>query len=159
MSDEPLTSKEALRHVGKFQEHLNKAKFDVETNRDKALVLIVGGSLTISFAFVRSLVEHAPIRVGWLEAAWIAWLAALILHLIGFSVSVHAASHVLNALSEGKWDEVLPRMRRGRWIEPFNVAVMVLSIAGFICFGYFALGNTERMATNGESKTESCIQQ
>jgi hypothetical protein len=158
MSGKP-TPDEALNHVGEFHERLNQAKFDTETSRDKALVLIVGGALTVSFAFITSLVDHhTPIRIGWLEWAWVAWVASLVIHLVGYSVSVHAASHVLNALSEGKWDEVESRMRRGRWIEPFNIAVMALSIAGFILFGYFALGNVERMATNGESKTESCIQ-
>jgi hypothetical protein len=52
----------AERIVGEYQESLSKAKCEQETQRDKTLVLISGGVLTVSFAFIATFVEAPPSR-------------------------------------------------------------------------------------------------
>jgi hypothetical protein len=63
-----MDADEALRHVGARQDSLTWAKFEPETQRDKTLVLISGGALTVSFAFISALIEHGKVvRLRWLE--------------------------------------------------------------------------------------------
>ena|SRR5436190_22702697 len=120
---------EAARVAGQYQDSLTKAKFEQETQRDKTLVLVSGGALTVSFAFISSLLEHGKlIRLEWLVRAWVAWVAVLILTVVGYTMSIATYKQVIDALSKGDWDRAHQTPRLARFIEPLNGIVAVLAV-------------------------------
>jgi hypothetical protein len=46
---------ESLQEITAYQTRPTEKKFEQETHRDKNLILIVGGALTVSFAYTSSL--------------------------------------------------------------------------------------------------------
>jgi hypothetical protein len=69
-----MTRDEALRLARDHQNVLSRSKFEQETERDRSLVLISGGALTVTFAFISSFMEHHPlVALPLLIAAWITW--------------------------------------------------------------------------------------
>jgi len=58
--DIDLSPKETAILVGEHQGTLAKAKFKIETERDRAILLITGGALTVSFAYVPTLFDKGP---------------------------------------------------------------------------------------------------
>jgi len=118
--------------------------FNQETERDRTVVLITGGALTVSFAFITSFVEHHGLaRLNWLIAAWISWVAALILAIIAYLLSVSGYKFRIAALSEGRWDDAHKLPYASKLVEPANYLVTIAMILGFVCFGYFSIGNLQ----------------
>lgn len=149
----PRAVLDAEEAVAAYHDHLTRAKFEIETHRDKTLVLISGGALTVSFAFIATVVEHAGvIRLWWLVAAWISWGGVLILSVVGHTLSVSIYNHVIDAISREDWAAARKRPKRAFFIEPLNVVILMLAVSGFGLFGYFAVGALERIA-NGQEQT------
>jgi hypothetical protein len=141
-SQEPR--KEALKAVSDYQAQLATAMFNQETERDRTIVLITAGALTVSFAFITSFVEHHGLsRLNWLIAAWASWVAALILAIIAYSLSISGYKSRIAALSEGRWDDVRKLPRASKLAEPANYLVTIAMILGFVCFGFFSIGNLQ----------------
>ena len=139
--------RQAMENAAKYQDSLARAKFDQETQRDKTLVLISGGALTVSFAFLSTLVEHrVSVRLHWLIAAWIAWVAVLIFTVFGYTLSIRNYNYVISALSRGEWGKAREVPKLTKVIEPLNIAVSVSAVLGFTFFGYFAIGVLERVS-------------
>jgi hypothetical protein len=138
---------EAEKLAAAYQDSLARFKFEQETQRDKTVVLISGGALTVSFAFISTLVEHGAIVRLWpLIWAWAFWVGVLILTIIGYSLSISNYNHVIQALSHGRWGEARQVPRLSKVIEPLNNLVSVLAVSGFVLFGYFAIGNLARIS-------------
>jgi hypothetical protein len=130
---------QAKRLVLKHFEQLSELHSRQETDRDKTLVLITGGALTVSFAFVSSLIEHTHFSgLRLLLGAWIAWAAALVVILIGYQVSLSAIKRRINRLAAEDYagSRIVPWWAYS--IEPLNVAGSVACILGFIFFTIFA---------------------
>jgi hypothetical protein len=141
-SQEPR--KEALKGLSDYQAQLATALFNQETERDRTIVLITAGALTVSFAFITSFVEHHGLsRLNWLIAAWASWVAALILAIIAYSLSISGYKSRIAALSEGRWDDVRKLPRASKLAEPANYLVTIAMILGFVCFGFFSIGNLQ----------------
>lgn len=141
----PEQIRAAEQAVEKHHDSLNRAKFEIETQRDKTLVLITGGALTVSFAFVSTLIDKGPVlALSMLIGAWFLWVVMLVVTVTNYTLSVHMYSAVLAALSDGDY----PRVSRGhwaqKWVEPLNIAGIVLMVLGFCAFGRFAIVNLER---------------
>lgn len=138
----PMDDAEAKRLVAKYQDKLNKALFEQETNRDKTLVLISGGALTVSFAFVTTLVGHPPIlRIWWLVGSWAAWVGALMVTIASYSISIYAFHRRTRALAAGDYERAREDHWSGKCIEPVNILTSVLTVIGFVVFGVFVIGN------------------
>lgn len=143
----PEELRAAKQAISAYQDSLSRSKFEQETHRDKTLVLISGGALTASFAFIATFVEHHQIvRFLWLELAWSAWTAVLILTVIGYTLSLWVYNKVIAAVSSADWGAVRNPAKASRLIEPLNIIVAVLAICGFASFGYFAIGNLARFS-------------
>jgi len=143
-AEEVRTAKQA---VEKYHDQLNRAKFDIETQRDKTLVLITGGALTVSFAFVPALLDKGLVlALSMLIVAWCLWVGTLVLTLTNYTLSVHMYSAVLEALSTDDYDRVSRGHWAQKWVEKLNVASIVLMVLGFCAFGRFAIVNLERGA-------------
>lgn len=143
-AEEVRTAKQA---VEKYHDLLNRAKFDIETQRDKTLVLITGGALTVSFAFVPALLDKGLVlALSMLIVAWCLWVGTLVLTLMNYTLSVHMYSAVLEALSTDDYDRVSRGHWAQKWVEKLNVASIVLMVLGFCAFGRFAIVNLERGA-------------
>lgn len=135
------TFDEAEKLAGAWQESLVQSKFKQETERDKALVIISGGALTVSFAFITSLLEHGTlVRLSWLVASWCMWVGVLILTLVAYTVSIRSYNTVIDALSVGDWAKAQKRPLLAHVVEPLNITMAALTVGGFIAFGYFAVG-------------------
>jgi hypothetical protein len=135
------------RAISEYQDSLSRLKFEQETQRDKTLVLVAGGALTVSFAFIPTFVEHHALTLlWWLFAAWICWTASLAMTVVGYSLSIANYKHVITALSERNWKAVHDQTLIGKLIEPINIATSVAAVTGFVLFGYFAINNLERMS-------------
>ena len=148
------SEQEALRIVAAFQGEIQKLKTDQETRRDQLAVLIAGGALTASFAFVPSLLERTDLILLWaLVISWVFWAGALIGSLIGYTVSIGASHHALQRLSNGQtdWETLYPGYHK--WIEPLNLLVIALVVSGFLFFGIFSYGNLRHA---NEANTKSC---
>jgi hypothetical protein len=143
----PERIRAAEQAVEKYHDQLNRAKFEMETQRDRTLVLITGGALTVSFAYIPTMLDKGPVlALAWLIAAWVLWVATLVLTLTNYTLSVQMYSAVLNALSNGDYS----RVSEGHWaqkvVEPVNIASIVLMVLGFCAFGRFAILNLERVS-------------
>lgn len=151
-------TQEAEKAAAEYQNALARAQFEQETQRDKTLVLISGGALTVSFAFISTLVEHGKIiRLWWLIAAWIAWVAVLVLTVVGYTLSIGNYRYVVNALSRGDWANARRTPKLSNYIEPLNVTVSILAVCGFILFGYFAIGTLQRISNDQSQTTGSSV--
>jgi hypothetical protein len=149
-----MTPEDAEKVADVFQKDLSRYKFEQETQRDKALVLIAGGALTATFAFIASFTEHHRlVNIGWLFFAWGAWTVTLVFTVAGYSLSIKVYNLVINALSEARWADAHKRPRAAGWIEPVNVASSVCAVLGFALFGYFAYTNLTERSNGSESKT------
>jgi hypothetical protein len=125
-----------------YYKTVQEAKRDEEKSRDQAVLLIVGGALTLSFQLVASLLERRPlIAIGWLTAAWIVWSLALMGTLINYSLSISSHEHILNKLSAGTYDRASLVPKSVKWIPVLNQLVTAGTVAGFFLFGIFALRN------------------
>jgi hypothetical protein len=133
--------KSAEEIAGKHQALLSRALFKQETQRDKTLVLVSGGALSVSFAFIASLVEHSKaFPLGLLIAAWAAWVGVLALTLVGYTVSIAVYKRVIQAFSNAQWAVALKgESPLSKCIEPLNILGCVLTVAGFVCFGWFCV--------------------
>jgi hypothetical protein len=139
-SQEPL--KEEFKAAADYQAQLATALFNQETERDRTIVLITGGALTVSFAFITSFVEHHGLsRLDWLIVAWSSWAAALVLAIVAYALSIYGYKSRIAALSEGRWGDTHKTPRVSKLVEPANYSMMIAMIVGFICFGYFSIGN------------------
>lgn len=144
---------EAQKIAAEYQNSLAKFKFEQETHRDKTLVLVSGGALTVSFAFVSTLVEHETVsEILWLVAAWGAWSAVLLLTIVGYGLSIRNYNIVIQALSRGDWAAARQVPKLTKVIEPLNNLVSALAVLGFLCFGYFAIVNLERISNEHNEK-------
>lgn len=133
-----MDENEATRVVGAHQAELSRAKFEQETQRDKTLVLVSGGALTVSFAFISSLMEHSRVfPLLWLVLAWASWVGVLTVALTGYTLSIAAYERVIQGLSRGNWEVAHERSRLAQCIEPLNIVACALVILGFISFGWF----------------------
>ena len=131
---------DAAREAARWQSELMRAKFEQETNRDKALVLISGGALAVSFPFVATLTEHAAVfSLRLLISAWAGWVLALILTLVGYTLSIHVYQQAIDPLSRGEWAKAQEIPKLAKYIEPLNLATMLCAVAGFVLFAWFAI--------------------
>jgi hypothetical protein len=147
-----LTQEEALVLIGKHQDSLVKARFKIETERDRALLLITGGALTVSFAYVPTLVDKGYVVALWaLIAAWLVWVVTLVWGLLGHTVSVRVYTEQINKLAGAQWLGAQKEPWLAKHIELLNKLGISLLVLGFMFFGYFAISNLERV-TNGEQK-------
>jgi hypothetical protein len=137
MYDEGATSA-----VDAYHDKVQQAKRDEETKRDQAVLLVVGGALTLSFQLVASLLEHGSlVYVPWLAAAWIVWTLALIGALVSYALSISAHQHILLQLGKGNYDPSTFTSDAGNWVPRANNLVMIGAVVGFFLFGIFALRN------------------
>jgi hypothetical protein len=151
--------KEALQRAHDYQMELSRLRFKQETERDRSLVLVSGGALTVSFAFISTFLEHHALTLlWWLIGGWIAWTASLATAIIAYSLSIAAFGVTIEALSKGEWAKVRNQPPAARWIEPINRVTGALVIAGFVSFGYFAIGNLAKEA-HGQVKAEAAATQ
>jgi hypothetical protein len=147
-----------VRAVAEYHDSLSRLKFEQETQRDKTLVLIAGGALTVSFAFISTFVDHHMLtQLWWLIAAWIAWGASLIFTLFGYSLSIANYKRVIDALGKGNWEAVHGPSLVGKLIEPLNIATSVTAVAGFVLFGCFVINNLEKVS-NEKGQTQSAAE-
>jgi hypothetical protein len=108
-----------MREAGQWQAEWKKAKFEQETQRDKTLVLIVGGALTVSFPVGIGLAEHGvSLPLGWLIAAWVCWIPVLMLALLNYTLSIHVYQQAIDPLSRGDWAKAQEVPRLAKVIEP-----------------------------------------
>jgi hypothetical protein len=99
-----LQHDEALRLARDHQNVLARSKFEQEAERDRSLILISGGALTVTFAFISAFVEHHQlVALGWLIAAWIGWVCALAVTLAAYSLSISVFKVIIDALSCADW--------------------------------------------------------
>jgi len=153
-SQEP--HKEALKVISDYQAQLATSLFNQETERDRTIVLITGGALSISFAFIASFVQHHGLsRLGWLIAAWASWVVALILAIIAYSLSISGYKFRIAALSEGRWGDARKLPFVSKLVEPANYLVTIAMILGFVCFGYFSIGNLQVLQHDKEKSAAS----
>jgi hypothetical protein len=151
---------EAAKLAAEYQASLAANKFAQETQRDKTLVLVSGGALTVSFAFISTLIEHgAIIRLCSLTLAWVAWVGVLIFTIIGYGLSISDYTHVIEALSKGEWEKARQPPKFSKIIQPLNHFVSVLAVCGFILFGYFAIGNLTRMSNDKAQAISTAVHQ
>jgi hypothetical protein len=139
-----LSPDEARAKVEAYFDKVQSARMDQESKRDAAMLAIIGGALTVSAAFVPSMMEHSGrslVAVGYLLASWVIWGCALVVHLVGYTLSIHANRYICEKLAAGQFMRSELHPSWGRFIEPINWAVMVLMVAGFIAFGIFAFNN------------------
>jgi hypothetical protein len=151
-----LTTKE-IEQLREYFNALQAARTDQESARDSALLLIIGGALTVSAAFVPSMMERlgALRAVPLLEWAWGLWIAALFLHLLGFTVSIQANRHMCRRLNARDLNLEDLKNFWNLVIDISNALVMVLAVAGFITFGIFTYRNLDQRVINGQSKEKS----
>jgi uncharacterized membrane protein len=155
-----LSGDDGLKRADKYQMELSRLKFKQETERDRTLVLVSGGALTVSFAFIATFLEHHALTLlGWLIGGWIAWTASLAATVIGYSLSIALFGARIEALSKAEWAEARKQSPAERWIEPVNWITGILVIVGFISFGYFAIGNLARESPHGQVKAEAAATQ
>jgi hypothetical protein len=153
-----LTSKEAQEKVESYFDKVQAARMDQESKLDAALLAIIGGALTVSAAFVPSMMEkngHVLIDAGWLLTSWIVWAVALAVHLIGYTLSIRANRLICERLAAQKFTPSELHPTWGRWIERITWLVMVLTVCGFIAFGVFAFRNLDHEVTNGQGMEKS----
>jgi hypothetical protein len=132
--------KEALRLATERQSELSRARFEMETRRGKTVELLAGGALTVSFPIVFGLTEHGrALPLGWVIAAWTAWVLTLINSLVASTVGIHVYGEAIRRLAQGEWEAAQSEPPLAKWIEPLNLIVMSLLIAGFILFSIFAV--------------------
>lgn len=76
---------------------------DQESKFDNAVLLITGGALTLSAAFVAQLLERVETLKdpGVLKAAWIAWCVGLACSIGSFLLSASQSRKLQNKISDG----------------------------------------------------------
>jgi len=135
-----MNKADLLQVADAYQGELSRSKFEQETQRDKTLVLLAGGALTVSFAFISSLVEHSRLfPVRWLISAWTAWVLALVTTLAAYTLSIRVYNQVIGFLSRGQWSAARKTPKLAKYIEPLNIAACALVVWGFIGFGWFTI--------------------
>ena len=137
--------RETKRVIARYHQDLSKALTVQEKERDKTLVFVSGGALTVTFAFVGGYLEHHQlIRTSYLTAAWVLWTSALSLTLASYTLSISEHKFRIGAVAREAWDALRSDRLASGIMEPMNIASSVLAIAGFASFAYFAIGNLER---------------
>jgi len=63
--------------------------------------------------------------------------------IIAYLLSVSGYKFRIAALSEGRWDDAHKLPYASKLVEPANYLVTIAMILGFVCFGYFSIGNLQ----------------
>ncbi len=148
---------DAEKTVAEYHRSLVEAKFKQEIERDRSLVLISGGALTVSFAFVSTLIGlGAALKIGWLVGAWLCWGAVLTLTITAYNISIKSYQHLIGALSEGNWEAAHKSPKWATLIEPLNDLVAGLLLLGFLCCGVFTISALSGVA-NAKAETRTSV--
>jgi hypothetical protein len=142
-----MTPEEAQEKVESYFDKVLAARMDQESKLDASLLAVIGGALTVSAAFVPAMMEkngHVLMSARWLLVSWIIWTVALVLHLIGYTLSIRANRLICERLAQQQYTPSTLHPAWGRWIERITWAVMTLMVCGFIAFGVFAFNNLDQ---------------
>jgi len=135
-----MTNGEHESSDDRYHRELQAGLRDQEAKFDKALLLICGGALTASFAFISD--RHTPLSSpSWLVAAWSIWSACLTLILAGFLLSAHAHENAMVRFEQGVRDPHELTQGPGDLIKPANYVAFFLLLVGIFCYARFLLTN------------------
>lgn len=106
---------------------------------DNTLVLLAGGSLTLSISFVRDIAKH-PVALWAIQGSWVAMAVALTLILCTFQASVYVHKRIIRAHREKTAYDDLPwRVRNG--VSVLNAVASIFFLVGAALLIYFAVIN------------------
>lgn len=128
----------------------------IENTFDAAVLLIAGGALTVSATVVTDL-EGELVLKGWLQTAWWAWAACLLLACSGHLLSRHMHAKMLDHAWDGDLAsaQALYSSRLGKSISGLNYVTFAAMILGFVGFGLFVFGNLNFGGGQGEQSGQT----
>lgn len=124
---------------------------------DKAVIVLSGGALAVSIAFIKDVLgDAAPVHTEWLAVAWGAWGISLACILFSFWFSSVALRKTITQVDVRKPHEgiVSPGDKWTTVLKWLNFAGGALFVAGAVCLFVFAYHNLnpEKGACNMSDK-------
>jgi hypothetical protein len=109
---------------------------------DKTVLLLSGGALGVSFAFLKDVLGPGPrIDPGWLVAAWSAWTASLAIVLMSHLTS-HLALRAEMRRFDREWKrDWSPKNAADTFTAWFNILSGVFFVVGAVAMIYFVRAN------------------
>src|SRR5262249_13434845 len=139
-----------LEQLVAYHKELQESLREHETKFDNAVLLVAGGALTVSAAFLPGSPTPFHAKTA-LVLAWGAWTACLATGIGGHLVGARATKRVLGLLEKREYDPgVLAAGWAARFVEPLNYATYALLVAGFVAFGVFTFANVDFGGQRGQ---------
>ena len=135
----PQNGKPDLRE---YRQHLVLAEQKAQDDYDKTLVLLAGGALGLSFAFVDKFIGPGPVALpGYLFFAWLLWVFSLGLVLTSFLLSRNALRFAIQQTDSGT---IYSERIGGRWalrLTVCNVSAGIFFLTGVLFMAVFVWHN------------------
>lgn len=124
-----------------FYKQLTEAHLKVAEAYPKTVMLLSGGSLTLSVNFWEKVVGPEPLRAVWaLRLGWFLLALSLLVIVLAMLLSLGSLERVLenyDAYMAGKF----PQTRRRQWIQVLNVGAAGALVGGLLALVVFASCN------------------
>jgi len=130
------------RRLDRFRELVLSLEHKMQAEYDKAVLMLSGGSLGLSFAFLKDLIGKQPLNSpGWLLAAWICWGISATCTLASFYTSAQAMKKTVVQIDQ----QNIYVKRAGGWFDRattiFNNAAGILFLLGLGAIVFFVAQN------------------
>lgn len=135
-----------------YRDHLINAAQKSQEDYDKTIIILSGGALGISFAFLKDIVGPGPLaHTGYVFAAWLFWGGSLFAVLSSFFVSDMALRRAIKQVDAG----LIYEQRRGGWLDYLTAVLNALGgllfLAGVVIMSLFIWFNLEAINVRKES--------
>lgn len=143
--------------VAEYRQHLVSAEQKSQDDYDKAVVLLSGGALGVSFAFVKDIVGSGGVFVpSLLVCAWTLWALSAAAVLSSYFVSRLALRRTIRQCDQGTIFECKTPGEHFTWLlRCFNVISGLLFIIGVFAMCLFVYFNTPKERLHDRHPTSS----
>ena len=143
-SDKPVSQDQFSKDRKQYRTALSALEQKSQAEYDRLVVLLSGGALGISFAFVEGFIGDDPPRVLWaLMVAWFAWVCSLASVLFSHFFSVKALRTTVKQVDDGKVYTERIGGTFDRFVEWLNISGGITFILGALLAGVFVWYNLE----------------
>jgi hypothetical protein len=130
------------RRLDQFRQLVLSLEHKMQAEYDKSVLMLSGGSLGLSFAFLKDLIgKQALNSPGWLLSAWICWGVSATFTLASFYTSARA---MRKAVVQTDQQDIYVQ-RAGGWFDKatsiFNAAAGLLFLLGLVSIVVFVTHN------------------
>ena len=160
MENKELKDKELKdKELKEYRKHLILAGQKAQEDFDKTVIVLSGGALGISFAFIKDYIGENPIiDQSYLLVAWICWGLSVTVILISYYFSICALNQAVDQVDTNTINQERPGKIYSILTAICNALGGILFFVGVVCIILFAKNNLVERRTHHGTEQRGIVQ-